>query len=222
MVVKLNHNELLTYPPKCDQVTFARERQAVDLGATGVGAAVYFGSAEAHRQIQEVGEMSAEARRHGLFTVLWAYLRSEACKTPEANYPTAADPTGQANHIGVTLEADIIKQKQQELNGGFTALKFDMTDRRVYSVPTTDHPVDLARWQLVNCFMGRIGLTNSGGASDGSDDLAEAVRTAVINKCAGGTGLILGRKAFQRPFDEGVEIIGAVQDVYLDGSVTIA
>jgi class I fructose-bisphosphate aldolase len=222
MIVKLNHNELLTYPPKYDQVPFARVSQAVELGAMGVGTTVYFGSAESSRQIREVGEMFAEAHCHGLFTVLWAYLRHEAFITPEGDYSLAADLTGQANHLGVTLEADIIKQKQPELNGGFTALKFGMTDPLVYSELTTDRPIDLTLWQVVNCFMGRIGLIRSGSASGGSDDLAEVVRTAVINKRAGGTGLILGRKVFQRPFDEGVEIIRAVQDVYLDGSVTIA
>jgi class I fructose-bisphosphate aldolase len=221
MIVKLNHNELLTYPNKFDQVPFAEVRQAVDLGAMGVGATVYFGSAEATRQIREVSAMFAEAHRHGLFTVLWCYLRNDAFTVDKTDYSVAADLTGQANHIGVTIEADLIKQKQPVTNGGFTALRFGMTDPLVYSELTTDHPVDLTRWQLVNCYMGRIGLINSGGAS-GADDLAQAVRTAVINKRAGGTGLILGRKAFQRPFVEGVEIIRAVQDVFLDPGVTIA
>ena len=222
MIMKLNHNELLTYPSKYDQVPFARVRQAVDLGAMGVGATIYFGSEESDRQIREVGEMFAEAHRHGLFTVLWCYLRNPAFKTKDADYHLAADLTGQANHLGVTLEADLIKQKQPENNGGYTALGFGMTDPLVYSELTTDNPIDLTRWQVVNCYMGRIGLINSGGASGGETDLAQAVRTAVINKRAGGTGLILGRKAFQRPFEDGVEIIHAVQDVFLDESVTIA
>jgi fructose-bisphosphate aldolase, class I len=222
MIVKLNHNELLTYPTKYDQVPFASVRQAVDLGAMGVGATIYFGSEEATRQIREVGPMFAEAHRHGLFTVLWCYLRNEAFKTPAADYHLSADLTGQANHLGVTLEADLIKQKQPVNNGGYTALKFGRTDPLVYSELTTDHPIDLTRWQVVNCYMGRIGLINSGGESEGASDLSQAVRTAVINKRAGGTGMILGRKAFQRPFEEGVEIIHAVQDVFLDGSITIA
>ncbi len=222
MIVKLNHNELLTYPSKYDQVPFGSVRQAVDLGAMGVGATIYFGSEEATRQIREVSPMFAEAHRHGLFTVLWCYLRNAAFKTPEADYDLSADLTGQANHLGVTIEADLIKQKQPENNGGYTALKFGRTDPLVYSELTTDHPVDLTRWQVVNCYMGRIGLINSGGESEGASDLSHAVRTAVINKRAGGTGMILGRKAFQRPFEEGVEIIHAVQDVYLEESITIA
>jgi fructose-bisphosphate aldolase, class I len=222
IIVKLNHNELLTYPSKYDQVPFGSVRQAVDLGAMGVGATIYFGSEEATRQIREVSPMFAEAHRHGLFTVLWCYLRNSAFKTPEADYDLSADLTGQANHLGVTIEADLIKQKQPENNGGYTALKFGRTDPLVYSELTTDHPVDLTRWQVVNCYMGRIGLINSGGESEGASDFAQAVRTAVINKRAGGTGMILGRKAFQRPFEEGVEIIHAVQDVFLDESITIA
>lgn len=222
MIAKLNHNELLTYPTKYDQIPFGRVRQAVDLGAMGVGATIYFGSEESDRQIREVGEMFAEAHRHGLFTVLWCYLRNSAFKTEEADYHLAADLTGQANHLGVTLEADLIKQKLPENNGGYTALGFGMTDPLVYSELTTDHPIDLTRWQVVNCYMGRIGLINSGGASSGDNDLAQAVRAAVINKRAGGSGLIMGRKAFQRPFEEGVEIIYAVQDVFLDKSITIA
>jgi len=221
-IVKINHNELLTYPNKADQIMFASVRQAVDLGAAAVGATIYFGSDQADRQIQEVGAAFAEAHRHGLYTVLWCYLRNDAFKTKETDYHLSADLTGQANHIGVTIEADIIKQKQAENNGGYTAVGFGRTDPLVYSTLTTDNPIDLTRWQLVNCYMGRIGLINSGGESKGSNDLAAAVRTAVINKRAGGTGLILGRKAFQRPLAEGVEIIKAVQDVYLDDSVTIA
>jgi fructose-bisphosphate aldolase, class I len=222
LFVKLNHNELLTYPNKYDQVPFASVRQAIDLGAIGVGATIYFGSEESDRQIREVGEMFAEAHRHGLFTVLWCYLRNAAFKTPDVDYHLSADLTGQANYLGVTLEADLIKQKQPENNGGYTALKFGRTDPLVYSELTTDNPIDLTRWQVVNCYMGRVGLINSGGESEGQDDLALAVRTAVINKRAGGQGLIVGRKAFRRPFEEGVEIIHAVQDVFLDESVTVA
>ena len=221
-IVKLNHNELLTYPNRGDQVPFATVQQAVDLGAMGVGATIYYGSEEATRQIREVSALFAEAHRQGLFTVLWCYLRNPAFKTPEADYALAADLTGQANHLGVTIEADIIKQKQPENNGGYTALKFGRTDPLVYSKLTTDHPIDLTRWQVINCYTGRIGLINSGGESSGASDFAQAVRTAVINKRAGGMGLILGRKAFQRPLNEGVEIIHAVQDVYLDSSVTVA
>ena len=221
-IVKLNHNELLTYPNRGDQVPFASVQQAVDLGAMGVGATIYYGSEEATRQIREVSALFAEAHREGLFTVLWCYLRNPAFKTPEADYSLAADLTGQANHLGVTIEADIIKQKQPENNGGYTALKYGRTDPLVYSQLTTDHPVDLTRWQVVNCYSGRIGLINSGGESKGASDFAQAVRTAVINKRAGGMGLILGRKAFQRPLRDGVDIIHAVQDVYLDQSVTVA
>ena len=222
LIVKLNHNELLTYPNRGDQVPFASVHQAVDLGAMGVGATIYFGSEEATRQIREVSALFAEAHSRGLFTVLWCYLRNPAFKTPEADYALASDLTGQANHLGVTIEADIIKQKQPENNGGYTALKFGRTDPLVYSKLTTDHPVDLTRWQVVNCYAGRVGLINSGGESSGAGDFAQAVRTAVINKRAGGMGLILGRKAFQRPLSEGVDIIHAVQDVYLDDSVTVA
>ena len=222
LIVKLNHNELLTYPNRGDQVPFASVHQAVDLGAMGVGATIYFGSEEATRQIREVSALFAEAHSRGLFTVLWCYLRNPAFKTPEADYALASDLTGQANHLGVTIEADIIKQKQPENTGGYTALKFGRTDPLVYSKLTTDHPVDLTRWQVVNCYAGRVGLINSGGESSGAGDFAQAVRTAVINKRAGGMGLILGRKAFQRPLSEGVEIIHAVQDVYLDDSVTVA
>ncbi|HVB00092.1 MAG TPA: class I fructose-bisphosphate aldolase [Acidimicrobiales bacterium] len=221
-IVKLNHNELLTYPSKYDQVPFGSVRQALDLGAAGVGATIYFGSDEATRQIREVSAMFAEAHRHGLFTVLWTYLRNNAFKTKEADYHLSADLTGQANHLGVTIEADIIKQKQPENNGGYTALKFGRTDPLVYSQLTTDHPIDLTRWQVVNCYLGRIGLINSGGESAGASDLVAAVRTAVINKRAGGMGLIVGRKAFQRPRSEGVALINAVQDVFLDRSISIA
>jgi class I fructose-bisphosphate aldolase len=222
LVVKLNHNELLTYPNRGDQVPFASVRQAVDLGAIGVGATIYFGSEESTRQIREVSALFAEAHRHGLFTILWCYLRNSAFKTPEADYSLSADLTGQGNHLGVTIEADIIKQKLPENNGGYMALKFGRTDPLVYSELTTDHPVDLTRWQVVNCYSGRIGLINSGGESAGAADFVKAVRTAVINKRAGGMGLIVGRKAFQRPLDEGVGIIKAIQDVYLDDSITVA
>jgi class I fructose-bisphosphate aldolase len=221
-IVKLNHNELLSYPARPDQVPFGSVQQAVDLGAVGVGATVYFGSAESTRQIREVSEMFAQAHRAGLYTVLWCYLRNSAFSTPEADYSVSADLTGQANHLGVTIEADIIKQKQAENNGGYTALKFGRTDPLVYDKLTTSHPIDLTRWQVVNCYSGRIGLINSGGESKGASDLAQAVRTAVINKRAGGTGLIVGRKAFQRPMDEGVALIHAVQDVFLDETIQIA
>jgi fructose-bisphosphate aldolase, class I len=221
-IMKFNHNDLLRYPNTYDQRLFASVAQAADLGAVGVGATVYFGSPESSRQIEEVSSAFAEAHRRGMFTVLWCYLRNDAFKHDGVDYALSADLTGQANHVGVTLEADIIKQKQPTLNGGYLALKFGKTDSRVYSELTTDHPVDLARWQVVNCYAGRIGLINSGGESSGSDDLADAVRTAVINKRAGGQGLIVGRKAFQRPIEEGAALIRTVQDVYLDESITIA
>ncbi|HVA04521.1 MAG TPA: class I fructose-bisphosphate aldolase [Acidimicrobiales bacterium] len=221
-IVKLNHNEFLHYPSQYDQVMFGSARQAADLGAVGVGATIYFGSDQSDRQIQEVRAAFAEAHDLGLFTVLWCYLRNPAFKTPEADYHVAADLTGQANHIGVTIEADLIKQKQPENNGGYNALKFGKTDPLVYETLTTDNPIDLTRWQVINCYAGRIGLINSGGESKGAADLVQAVRTAVINKRAGGTGLIVGRKAFQRPMAEGVELLHAVQDVFLDTSVTIA
>ncbi len=222
-IVKLNHNELLTYPNKFDQVMFGSVDQAYDMGAAGVGATIYFGSDEATRQIQEVSEAFARAHELGMFTVLWCYLRNNAFKVDGVDYHTAADLTGQANHLGVTIEADIIKQKLPEVNGGYNALaNYGKTSPLVYSELTTDHPIDLTRWQVVNCYLGRIGLINSGGASSGASDLAEAVKTAVINKRAGGTGLISGRKAFQRPTAEGVALLNAVQDVYLDPAVTIA
>jgi class I fructose-bisphosphate aldolase len=222
LIVKLNHNELLSYPQEPDQVPFGQVRQAVDMGAVGVGATIYFGSEESTRQIPEVSAMFAEAHRRGLYTVLWCYLRNDAFKKDGVNYEVAADLTGQANHLGVTIEADIIKQKQPENNGGFTAIGFGRTDPLVYDKLTTDNPIDWTRWQVVNCYAGRIGLINSGGESKGADDLAQAVRTAVINKRAGGTGLIVGRKAFQRPMEEGVALINAVQDVYLDPTIGIA
>jgi class I fructose-bisphosphate aldolase len=222
-IVKLNHNELLTYPNKFDQIMFGSVQQAYDLGAAGIGATIYFGSEEATRQIQEVAAAFEEAHSLGMFTVLWCYLRNSAFNKDGVDYHVSADLTGQANHIGVTIEADIIKQKLPENNGGYNAFeKYGKTSKLVYSDLTTDHPIDLARYQVANCYMGRIGLINSGGASSGATDLAEAVRTAVINKRAGGMGLISGRKAFQRPMPEGVELLNAIQDVYLDDSVTIA
>ena len=221
-IVKLNHNELLTYPNQFDQVMFGSVDQAFDLGAAGVGATIYFGSAEATRQIQEVAEAFHQAHELGMFTVLWCYLRNSDFKVDGTDYHASADLTGQANHIGVTIEADIIKQKLPENNGGYTALGFGKTHPLVYDELTTDHPIDLTRWQVANCYMGRIGLINSGGASSGASDLTEAVRTAVINKRAGGLGLISGRKAFQRPVAEGVELLNAIQNVYLAASVTIA
>ena len=222
-LVKLNHNELLTYPNAYDQIMFASVEQAFDLGAAAVGATIYFGSEQATRQIQEVSSAFARAHELGMVTVLWCYLRNSAFKTKDEDYHTAADLTGQANHLGVTIEADIIKQKLPTTNGGFTALKFGKTDPRVYSELTPDnHPIELARYQLANCYLGRSPLINSGGASTGQDDLADVVRTAVINKRAGGMGLITGRKAFQRPMNEGVALLHAVQDVYLDKSITVA
>jgi fructose-bisphosphate aldolase, class I len=221
-IVKLNHNELLTYPNQFDQVQFGSVSQAFDLGAAGVGATIYFGSDNATRQLVEISEAFAEAHELGMFTVLWCYLRNSGFKTDEADYHNAADLTGQANHLGVTIEADIIKQKLPTNNGGYNALKFGKTSPLVYDELTTDHPIDLCRWQVANNYMGRIGLINSGGESKGASDMAEAVRTAVINKRAGGLGLISGRKAFQRPMGEGVELLNAIQDVYLDASVSIA
>jgi class I fructose-bisphosphate aldolase len=221
-IVKLNHNEFLHFPSQYDQVMFGSARQAADLGAIGVGATIYFGSDQSDRQIQEVRAAFAEAHDLGMFTVLWCYLRNAAFKTKEADYHLSADLTGQANHIGVTIEADLIKQKQPENNGGYPTLNFGKTDPLVYEQLTTDNPIDLTRWQVINCYAGRIGLINSGGESKGADDLAQAVRTAVINKRAGGTGLIVGRKAFQKPMREGVALIHAVQDVFLDASVTVA
>ena len=222
-IVKLNHNELLTYPNQFDQVMFGSVEQAYDLGAAGVGATIYFGSEQSTRQIQEVSEAFSQAHQLGLFTVLWCYLRNNGFKTGGVDYHASADLTGQANHIGVTIEADIIKQKAPENNGGYNALSgYGKTHKAVYESLTTDNPIDLARWQVANCYMGRIGLINSGGESKGSADLAAAVRTAVVNKRAGGMGLISGRKAFQRPMAEGVSLLNAIQDVYLDKKITIA
>jgi fructose-bisphosphate aldolase, class I len=221
-LLKFNHNEFLSYPNSFDQIRFANIKQAFDMGAVGVGATIYFGSEESKRQLQEVTEMFHQAHQLGMFTVLWCYLRNAAFKTKETDYHVAADLTGQANHLGVTIEADIIKQKLPETNGGFTALNFGKTHKKVYSDLTSDHPIDLTRYQVANCFMGRAGLINSGGASAGESDLKEAVKTAVINKRAGGMGLISGRKAFQRPVAEGVRLLNAIQDVYLSKDITIA
>jgi class I fructose-bisphosphate aldolase len=220
-VVKLNHNELLTYPNKYDQIMFADVRQAAEMGAAAVGATIYFGSEESNRQIQEVSEAFHMAHELGMVTVLWCYLRNSAFKKDGVDYHVAADLTSQANHLGVTIEADIVKQKQPENNGGFTAINFGKTHKAVYSTLTSDHPIDLTRYQVVGCYMGRVGLINSGGAS-GQNDLQDAVRTAVINKRAGGMGLISGRKAFQRPMADGVKLLNAIQDVYLDQSITVA
>ncbi|MGQ9799049.1 MAG: class I fructose-bisphosphate aldolase [Ignavibacterium sp.] len=220
-IVKINHNELLTYPNKYDQIMFASVRQAYDMGAAAVGATIYFGSEESTRQIQEVSNAFAYAHELGMATVLWCYLRNSAFKTKEKDYHVSADLTGQANHLGVTIEADIVKQKLPENNGGFTALNFGRTHKKVYSDLTSDHPIDLTRYQVINNYMGRVGLINSGGAS-GENDFAEAVRTAVINKRAGGMGLISGRKAFQRPMEEGIKLLNLIQDVYLTKEVTIA
>jgi len=221
-LVKLNHNEFLSYPNSYDQIRFASVRQAFDMGAQGVGATIYFGSEESKRQIQEVSEMFQQAHELGLFTVLWCYLRNPAFKTKDVDYHLAADLTGQANHLGVTIEADIIKQKLPENNGGYNAINFGKTHKAVYSQLSSDNPIDLTRYQLANCYMGRAPLINSGGASSGDTDLKEAVKTAVINKRAGGAGLISGRKAFQRPMKEGAGLLNAIQDVYLSKDVTVA
>ncbi len=221
-ILKFNHNEFLSYPNSYDQIRFANMEQAFDMGAMGVGATIYFGSEESDRQIQEVTELFHQAHELGMFTVLWCYLRNSAFKTGGTDYHAAADLTGQANHLGVTIEADIIKQKLPETNGGFTALKFGKTHPKVYETLTSDHPIDLTRYQVASCYLGRAGLINSGGASSGESDLKEAVKTAVINKRAGGTGLISGRKAFQRPMAEGVALLNAIQNVYLSEEITIA
>ncbi len=222
-IVKINHNELLTYPNKYDQILFASVKQAFELGAVGVGATIYFGSQESNRQIQEISEAFEYAHELGMFTVLWAYLRNSEFKTKETDYHTAADLTGQANHIGVTIEADIVKQKQPTTGApGFLNLKFGKTHKDMYEKLIGNHPIDWTRYQVINNYLGRIGLINSGGASVGAGDLAQAVRTAVINKRAGGMGLISGRKAFQKPMKDGVQLLNAIQDVYLCKEVTIA
>jgi len=220
-ILKINHNELITYPNTFDQVPFAMVRQAFDQGCVGVGATIYWGSADASRQLQEVSEMFAEAHDLGMFTVLWCYLRNSAFKVDGTDYHAAADLTGQANHLGVTIGADIVKQKLAENNGGYNAIKFGKTHKKVYEDLTTDNPIDLCRYQVANCYMGRAGLINSGGAS-GQNDMQQAVMTAVVNKRAGGTGLISGRKSFQKPRADGVKLLNAIQDVYLCEDVTIA
>jgi class I fructose-bisphosphate aldolase len=221
-VVKINHNEFLSYPNKFDQIMFGSVEEAWNLGAVAVGATIYFGSPESGRQIIEVAQAFERAHELGMATILWCYTRNPGFVKDGVDYHTAADLTAQANHLGVTIQADIIKQKLPTNNGGYNALQFGKTHKKVYSDLTTDHPIDLARYQAANCYMGRIGLINSGGASSGSTDLAEAVETAVINKRAGGHGLISGRKAFQRPLHEGVKILHAIQDVYLSKDVTLA
>jgi len=220
-IVKINHNEFLTYPNKYDQILFASVDQAFELGAVAVGATIYFGSEESSRQIQEITSAFEYAHDLGMVTILWAYLRNAAFKA-DKDYHLAADLTGQANHLAVTIQADIVKQKQPENNGGYQAIKFGKTDEKVYHELTTEHPIDLTRYQVVNCYMGRAGLINSGGAATGQNDLAQAVRTAIINKRAGGMGLISGRKSFQRPLKEGVHLLNAIQDVYLDREISVA
>lgn len=225
-ILKFNHNEFLSYPNSYDQILFASIEQAFELGCVGVGATIYFGSVESKRQIQEISKAFERAHELGMFTVLWCYLRNPAFKTEEADYHAAADLTGQANHLGVTIEADIVKQKLPEVNRGYKALStkdnpYGKTDERIYTELASDHPIDLTRYQVANCYMGRIGLINSGGPS-GKNDIQEAVRTAVINKRAGGMGLISGRKAFQKPMPEGIKILNAIQDVYLTKEVTVA
>jgi class I fructose-bisphosphate aldolase len=220
-IVKINHNNFITYPNKYDQILFAQVEESWNMGAVAVGATIYFGSEEADRQIQEISEAFARAHELGMATILWCYLRNSAFKA-DKDYHTSADLTGQANHLGVTIEADIIKQKLPTNNGGYRALKFGKTHDKVYTDLTSDHPIDLCRYQVLNNYAGRAGLINSGGESKGAGDLAEAVRTAVINKRAGGMGLISGRKAFQRPMKEGIELLHAIQDVYLNKDITIA
>jgi class I fructose-bisphosphate aldolase len=222
-IVKINHNEFLSYPNRYDQVMFGSVKEAFGMGAAAIGATIYWGSAESTRQLQEVAEAFEQAHEMGLVTVLWCYTRNSAFKTAEADYHTAADLTGQANHLGVTIEADIIKQKAPTTNFGFKALKFGKTSELVYSSLTPEnHPIEMTRYQIANCYMGRVPLINSGGESKGAGDLAEAVKTAVVNKRAGGMGLISGRKAFQRPMKDGVALLNGIQDVYLDKTITIA
>lgn len=220
-IVKINHNQLLSYPNGHDQIIFAQVKQAMQMGAVGIGATIYFGAENSKRQLVEISQAFEAAHQMGLLTILWCYTRNEAFSTEKKDFHLAADLTGQANHLGVTIEADIIKQKLPENNGGFTTLKFAKSDPRMYSQLASDHPIDLVRYQVLNCYSGRIGLINSGGAS-GQNDLAEAVKTAIINKRGGGQGLILGRKAFQRPLKEGIKLLQMVQDVYLSHEITIA
>jgi fructose-bisphosphate aldolase, class I len=221
-IVKINHNEFLTYPNKFDQIMFGSVREAWNMGAAAVGATIYFGSAESGRQIVEVAQAFEEAHELGMATILWCYMRNSGFKKDNIDYHTSADLTGQANHLGVTIQADIIKQKLPTNNGGYTALNFGKTHKKVYDELSSDHPIDLCRYQVANCYMGRMGLINSGGESKGATDLQEAITTAVINKRAGGQGLISGRKAFQKPFNEGIALLNAIQDVYLEPQVTIA
>lgn len=221
-VVKLNHNELLTYPNGYDQVLFGTVKEAWNMGAVAVGATIYFGSEQSRRQITEIADAFEYAHELGMATILWCYLRNSAFRKDGTDYHAAADLTGQANYLGVTLQADIVKQKLPVNNGGFTALKFGKSDPRMYDTLASDHPIDLCRYQVANGFMGRVGLINSGGESNGASDLHDAVVTAVVNKRAGGIGLISGRKAFQRPMDQGIELLHAIQDVYLDPAITIA
>ena len=221
-IVKINHNELLTYPNKYDQTLFGKVKAAWDMGAVAVGATVYFGSEDSNRQLKEISEAFEEAHSLGMATILWCYLRNEAFKTEKDDYHAAADLTGQANHLGVTIQADIIKQKLPTNNFGFKNINFGKYDDEMYETLTTEHPIDLCRLQVANCYMGKIGLINSGGGSKGESDLVEAITTAVINKRAGGSGLILGRKAFQKPFGEGVKVLQSVQKVYLNSKISIA
>ena len=221
-IVKINHNEFLTYPNKFDQIMFGSVDEAWNLGATAVGATIYFGSEESSRQIVEVAQAFERAHELGMATILWCYTRNNAFKVDGVDYSTSADLTGQANHLGVTIQADIIKQKLPTNNGGYNAVKFGKTHKKVYDELTTAHPIDLCRYQVANCYMGRMGLINSGGESKGASDMSEAVTTAVVNKRAGGQGLISGRKAFQKPFNEGIQLLNAIQDVYLTKEVTIA
>jgi fructose-bisphosphate aldolase, class I len=221
-IVKINHNELMTYPNKYDQIMFGSVRDAWNMGAVAVGATVYFGSKESDRQIIEVSRAFEEAHRLGMATILWCYTRNDAFVKDGVDYHTSADLTGQANHLGVSIQADIIKQKLPTLNGGFNAIKFAKTNAEMYSKLSSDHPIDLCRYQVINCYSGRINLINSGGESKGDADFKEAVKTAIINKRAGGAGLIMGRKAFQRSFNEGIELINAVQEIYMANEITIA
>lgn len=221
-IVKINHNELLTYPTKYNQIMFGSVREAWNLGATAIGATIYFGSEDSNQQIIQVSEAFEEAHRLGMPTILWCYVRNNAFKKDGINYETSADITAQANHIGVTIQADIIKQKMPDVNGGFTAIDFSKSDPLMYSKLSTNHPIDLCRYQVANCYMGKIGLINSGGESKGASDLKAAVKDAVINKRAGGMGMIMGRKAFQRPLNEGIELLQSVQDVYLSKEVNLA
>ncbi|MCC8133984.1 MAG: class I fructose-bisphosphate aldolase [Tannerellaceae bacterium] len=221
-LVKINHNELLTYPNSYNQILFGTVKEAWNMGAAAIGATIYFGSAESRRQIIEIAEAFEYAHELGMATVLWCYLRNDAFKKEEVNYDAAADLTGQANHLGITIQADIVKQKLPANNGGFMAINFGKKDQRMYTELTTEHPIDLCRYQVANGYMGRIGLINSGGESHGSSDLKEAIITAIVNKRAGGMGLISGRKAFQRPMKEGIELLHAIQDIYLNPEISIA